>query len=67
LRLSRAALLSKLETTSDPYEIAFLQGQCRQLRIQEMLPEEIERLDEMLLKGEEYLAMKKDNDAAVDQ
>ncbi len=61
LRLSRAALLAKLEKEDDLVEIAFTQGELKQLRIVELLPAEIERLDKLLMEGEEFHAMKEKN------
>jgi hypothetical protein len=58
LRLSRADLLAKLETLDDPLDIARLQGQAKQLRILEMMPQDIERLDKAILKVEELSTLR---------
>jgi len=53
--------VAKLETEDDPQEIARLQGQARQLKILAAMPEEIERLDAMIEKSEEYARIKDNN------
>jgi hypothetical protein len=58
LRLARLEAVRKLETDDDPMEIARAQGRIEQLRRIDMLELEIEKLDEMLIRGEEYALMK---------
>lgn len=58
-RRSAQALVNKLKKEEDVIEIARIQGGLEQLRIIEFLEEDIENLDKLLIRGEEWLAMKK--------